>query len=252
MTSPKLGLIGIMHEEMKADLWGTLRGIADVGYKGIEGAELLLPGDTAENVRRFQDLGLHAITLSASRETLRGELDTIIANAKAVQTSHVSVWWGPCNSKEELLQDAELYNAAGARLAEEGIKLCYHNHEHEFLTSFNGVSAMDILVEYTDPKSVFFEMDIAWITMGKADPVQVLRRMAGRVPSIHIKDVFSTSEKGLWTAVGTGVVNISDSIRAAREIGVDWMVVEQDNLRNLTPMETITASYLNLKEAGLI
>ncbi|WP_308638471.1 sugar phosphate isomerase/epimerase family protein [Paenibacillus silvisoli] len=252
MNSPKLGLIGIMHEEMKADLWGTLRRIAEIGYKGIEGAELLLPGDTAENVRRFKDLGLHAITFSASRESLRGELDSVIANAKAVGSSNVTVWWAPCSSKEELLQDAELYNAAGARLAEEGIKLCYHNHDHEFLNVFNGVSAMDILVEYTDPKSVFFEMDVAWITMGKADPVQVLRKMAGRVPSIHLKDVYDTNQKGCWTTVGTGVVDLAGSIRAAAETGVEWMVVEQDELRNLSPYETITASYLNLKEAGLL
>jgi hypothetical protein len=52
---------------------------------------------------------------------------------------------------------------------------------------------------------------------------------------------------------GTGVVNIGDSIRAACEIGgVEWMTVEQDQLRNLNAFETVLVSYLNLKEAGLV
>lgn len=253
MTNPKLGLIGILTEEAKTDFWGAMSTAAAIGYQGIEGAERwLLEGDVSSNMRRFRALGLHAVTLSASRESLRGELDKLIANAAAVQTSHVSVWWGPCDSEEELLRDAELYNAAGARLAAEGIKLCYHNHAHEFKTSWNGRCAMDILAGNTDPKAVHFELDIAWITMGGADPVRVLDSMAGRVPAIHVKDVTTTEEPDRWTAVGTGIVRIAPAIHKAREIGVDWMIVEQDRLRNLSPVETIMASYLNLKEAGLL
>jgi sugar phosphate isomerase/epimerase len=138
-------------------------------------------------------------------------------------------------------------------MAAEGLKLCYHNHDHEFKKTYNGLYALDILAEHTDPKSLYFRLDIAWITLGGADPAHILRKMAGRVPAIHIKDVYGTDEIGKWTAVGTGVVNINDSIRAASEMGgVEWMTVEQDKLRNLTPFETVTASYLNLKEAGLI
>jgi sugar phosphate isomerase/epimerase len=76
--------------------------------------------------------------------------------------------------------------------------------------------------------------------------------MAGHIPAIHVKDLYSLSERGQFTAVGTGVVKVKESIAAANETGVDWVVVEQDRLRNLTPFETITVSYLNLKEAGLV
>ncbi|QHW32437.1 sugar phosphate isomerase/epimerase [Paenibacillus rhizovicinus] len=253
MTNPKLGLIGIIHEEMKADFWGAAGKAAAIGYQGIEGVEhYLLEGDVESNLKRYRALGMETITLSASRESLREGLDKLAANAVALQAPHVTVWWGPCDSKDELLRDTELYNQAGARLAAEGVKLCYHNHAHEFRTAWNGVCAMDILAEYTDPKAVFFEMDIAWITMGGVDPVPVLEKMAGRVPAIHVKDVRTAEEPDQWTAVGTGVVRIAPSILKAREIGVEWMVVEQDRLRNLSPFETITASYLNLKEAGLL
>jgi sugar phosphate isomerase/epimerase len=134
--------------------------VAAIGYQGVEGATQLLEGDVAANVKRFHDLGLRVLALGARREDLRDNLDQVIRNAVALQAPRVSVWWGPCPSRESVLQDADLYNQAGARLAAEGLKLCYHNHEHEFKTAFNGVYALDVLAEHTDPRYLSFELDI--------------------------------------------------------------------------------------------
>lgn len=252
MAKAKIGLIGLVGVEAKEDFWETMRRVAEIGYQGIEGAGQLLQGDVAANLKRFHELGLQVLATSASRERLRDGLDQIIAEAKAFRSPRVSVWWGPCESREQLLRDAELYNAAGARLAAEGIELCYHNHEHEFRTTFNGIYALDLLAEHTDPQAVWFELDIAWVTFGGEDPAKVLRRMAGRVPAIHVKDLWGLEERGRFTAVSTGVVKVREAVQAAIETGVEWIVVEQDQLRNLTAFETITVSYLNLKEAGLV
>ncbi|MCC2684336.1 MAG: sugar phosphate isomerase/epimerase [Paenibacillaceae bacterium] len=252
MAKANIGFIGLIGEETKEDFWGAMRKAAEIGYRGVEGARELLKGDVKSNLSRFHELGLQVITYSAKRAELRENLDTIIANAIALEAPHVSVWGGPSHPKESLLRDAELYNEVGRRLAAEGLKLCYHNHEREFITTFNGLYALDILAEFTDPQCLYFELDVAWATFGGADPVQLLHRMAGRVPAIHIKDLYALSERGQFTAVGTGVVKVKESVTAAIETGVDWVVVEQDRVRNLTPFETLTASYLNLKEAGLV
>lgn len=248
----KVGLIGLVGKEAKQDFWGTMEKVAEIGYEGVEGVTALLEGDVQANLQRFHDLGLRVITYSASREDLEKNLDTIIKNAKLLEVPHVSVWWGPCESKEQLLEDAALYNRAGEALAKEGLKLCYHNHEHEFRASFNGVYAFDILVEYTNPEHLFFEIDVAWAAFGGQDPVELLHRLKGRVPAVHLKDLYALEKRGQFTAVGTGVVDIAAAVQAAQDIGVDWMVVEQDELRHLTAIETITVSYLNLKETGLL
>ena len=39
-------------------------------------------------------------------------------------------------------------------------------------------------------------------------------------------------------------------VAAAREAGVEWTTVEQDRMRHLSPWESITCSYLNLKARG--
>ncbi|MDQ6422863.1 sugar phosphate isomerase/epimerase [Paenibacillus sp. LHD-117] len=254
MTRPKLALIGIVNEESKQDFWGTMQRVAEIGYKGIEGGGELLKGDVKANMARFHEMGLQVATHSINKEQLRDEklLDQVIREALALQTKDITFWWDVVDNREQLLRDAELYNAAGARMKAEGLRFCYHNHAHEFQNVFNGVYSLDILAEHTDPQHLYFRMDVAWITLGGADPAHILRKMAGRVPAIHLKDVYGTDEVGKWTAVGTGVVNIKESIEAATEIGVEWMTVEQDQLRNLTGIETATVSYLNLKEMGLL
>lgn len=255
LAKAKAGLIGLVGEEAKADWWGTMRRVAEIGYQGVEGAGgPLLKDDVSENLKRFHDLGLRILTTSAKREQLAdpAEVERIAAEAKALQSPRVTVWWGPCDDREALLRDAEVYNRAGARLAADGIKLCYHNHEHEFRTSHDGLYALDFLAAHTDPGAVFFELDIAWIAFGGEDPARVIRRMAGRVPAVHVKDLYGLGERGQFTAVGTGVVPVREGVRAAIDSGIEWAVVEQDRLRNLTPFETITVSYLNLKEAELV
>lgn len=254
MSRPKLGLIGIVNEEAKQDFWGTMQRVAEIGYEGIEGGAELLKGDVNANVARFHGLGLQVATHSVNKEQLRDEkeLDKVIREAHSLQTKDVTFWWDVVDTREQLLRDAELYNAAGARFTAEGLRFCYHNHAHEFQRTFNGVYSLDILAEHTDPRNLFFRLDVAWITIGGADPAHILHKMAGRVPAIHLKDIYGIDEIGKWTAVGTGIVKINESIDAATEIGVEWMTVEQDQLRNLTGIETATVSYLNLKEKGLL
>ncbi len=241
-----------MNAEAKQDFWGTMEKVAAIGYRGIEGAAKLLEGDVKANLKRFGELGLEVLCHSASREQLRDELPKVIDQAKALAVSRVSVWWGPAESRDQLLADAKLYDQAGGQLAAEGITLCYHNHDHEFRSRFNGVYALDILAEHTDPKNLAFELDIAWVTFGGEDPVRVIERLAGRVPAIHVKDLWGLDERGKFTTVGTGVVNTQAAVRAAIDAGAAWAVVEQDKLRNLSAFETITLSYLYLKEAELV
>jgi sugar phosphate isomerase/epimerase len=252
MAKVKIGLIGIVGDEYKKDFWAAAKRVAGIGYRGIEACEsYLLRGDVRENVKRFHDLGLEVLTISATRQRLGDDLPKLIADAKAVGSRRVSCWWAPCDTRESVLKDADLYNAAGRVLAAEGIKLCYHHHDHEFRNAFNGVAALDILADHTDLNAVFFYVDIAWATFGGADPVAVIRRLGERAAAIHVKDFASLTEKQ-FTAVGTGLVNVRDSVRAAIDVGVEWAVVEQDKLRNLDAWETATLSYLYLKEAGLV
>jgi sugar phosphate isomerase/epimerase len=256
MQKAKIGLIGVINEQAKQDFWGTMQRVAAIGYQGMEAVDGFLvaesEADTVANVGRFHELGLKVLTTSTGREQLRDNLDGIIARAHSLQTPRVSVWWAPCDSRESVLEDAALYNEVGARLADEGLTLCYHHHHHEFHNVFGGVYALDLLAANTDPAALKFVIDLAWVAYGGEDPVRVVNRYQGRIATLHVKDVARLNEKDQFTAVGTGVVDIQSAVRAATDNGLEWIVVEQDRLRNLNAFDTVTLSYLYLKEAGLI
>ncbi len=60
-------------------------------------------------------------------------------------------------SSEDVLKRCEEYNKTGKLCKENGIRYIYHNHAHEF-QKFEGKSALEILVENTDPEYVNFEI----------------------------------------------------------------------------------------------
>ncbi len=254
MAKPKLALIGIVSKLMADDPWPIAEQLAGLGYRGIECPNWLLDGDVSGNLKRFGDLGLKAVTLSCKADYLEddAQLDAIIDKARTLQCEHVSCWWASTDSRDAVMRTAEQLNHAGRRVADAGLKFCYHNHDHEFKATFDGVYALDMLAMHTDPATVHFELDIAWIAIGGECPVRLLRRFGSRVPIIHVKDVYSLEDRGLWTAVGTGVVPIKPALEAAAELGIAWASVEQDQLRNLGPMETATTSALYLREHELV
>ncbi len=247
-----IGIIGIVNEERKQDYWGTCQKLADLGYKGLEGGGPPEGEDVDAALKRLDDMGLQLLTTSGNRYTIEDEIDGIIKRAKELKVPYVVVYWGPTESKEQVLADAEMYNRIGAKCAENGLKLMYHNHNHEFETEFDGKSVFDLYLENTDPDKVYFEVDVAWVTFGKADPVKILRENAGRIPVIHVKDLRDLDERGKFTAVGTGLVNIKGVMQAAIETGVDWCVIEQDKLNNITGIETAAAAIYNLREFGFV
>jgi len=256
----KIGLIGIVGQEAQRDLWAALRRVAEVGYEGIEspaGYAARAGVELSELRERMASLGLTPIAQGGT--LLPGDeakVEQAIESAAALGAPYVISYWGPCESRDGVLRLAEFLNAAGARCREAGLTLCYHNHNQEF-AAFDGEYGLDILAANTDPANVKLELDVAWVTYGGADPAAMIRKHAGRVPILHMKDFASVPEGGYtgndrgaptpFTEVGTGVVDIAGAVAAARECGVEWLVVEQDRMRDLEPMESIRVSYENLR-----
>lgn len=253
MAKIKLGIIGILGPEYQRDFWGAAQRVAELGYRGIECPDQLLEGDVEANLARFNGLGLEVLGIGSGIDDLKPDnLPKLVEKARKLRAPKVSMWWSTCASRAQINEECELYNAAGRALAEHGIKFCYHNHWQEFENTFDGVYALDLIAAGTDPALVHFELDICWIKAGGADPIPVLRRYASRIPAIHIKDFVRIGGKVVFTLIGTGEVNVIECVRAAGELGIEWGVVEQDTLRNLSPWETATASALALREAEVI
>ena len=64
---------------------------------------------------------------------------------------------------------------------------------------------------------------------GGGDCVEWCRRLAGRIPFIHLKDYMMTLEKKpIWCEIGRGTLPFARIIAEAEKSGCEWFIVEQD------------------------
>ncbi len=250
----KIGLIGMISEELKKDRRKTLARMAELGYQGIEGSFLV--GDTEEetrgNRRELDEFGLESVAVCCS-QTMENELENAVRNAHLLGAKYIVSYFAKPENDDELMKLAEQFERMAVKCESEGLRYIYHNHEHEFSPMFGKRGReciFDILCENTE--KLGFELDIAWCHFGGCDPVSVIRRAGHRIPVLHVKDLSDDNIRGHFCAVGLGKVNCFGCIEAAAAKGAEWMVVEQDRPGNLTHYESAIASILNIRETGLL
>lgn len=250
----KLGLIhGLISQDLKANYWPTVTRLSELGYRALELYTGPADDNQQETLKRLRDMGLTVIGSATHKDALEKDPDAVAAAAKAVGASYILLYWlPPHESLDQLMRTAEMLDKAGKKLASHGLKLCYHNHDHEFKNPLGGKSQLDLLLENTSPANLSVELDMGWATYAGVDPVSVLEQWRGRVPVVHVKDIVSTDAPVRFTSVGTGILELRRCLEAVCRTGVDWAMMEQDKPNNLTPMESVTASILNIKEAGYI
>jgi sugar phosphate isomerase/epimerase len=123
-------------------------------------------------------------------------------------------------------------NERAGELKRAGIRLGYHNHNIEF-APIGGTTGWDVLRRETDPKLVFFEIDVGWIAAAGLDPVTFLNVHKGRVRWLHVKDLKASTKPNFAltmdpTEVGSGKMDWPRVLAAAERAGVDHYYLEQE------------------------
>jgi sugar phosphate isomerase/epimerase len=123
-------------------------------------------------------------------------------------------------------------NDKGAALKREGLQLGYHNHNVE-LTKIGSGTALDLLLENTDPALVCFEMDVGWVAAGGGDPIRLLRAHPHRFRLMHIKDLKASTVPNNALRmdpadVGSGSLDWKAILPVGYDAGVRYYYVEQE------------------------
>ncbi len=87
----------------------------------------------------------------------------------------------------DVQRNADRLNARAAQADDFGLRVGYHNHDHELTTQIDGRPALEVFADLLDP-SVLLEVDLYWATAGGADLVPLLQRLGDRVIAVHVKD----------------------------------------------------------------
>jgi sugar phosphate isomerase/epimerase len=239
-----------VRDKLEEDYVGTIQKVAEIGYEGVELAGHG-PLSVGELKNLLGDLGLKPVASHEPIDLLEDSLSSVIDFSKELGLRFVVCPWMP----EERRKDAEGWKAtahtlevAGKELLEQGLILCYHNHSFEF-EKFDGKSGFDIFYEAANPELVKAELDVYWIQHGGDDPVETIRRFAGRCPLIHVKDMADDADRS-FIEVGEGIIDMPAVFQAAALAGAEWMLVEQDRCSG-DSLESAQTSLENLKRLGL-
>ncbi len=252
------------HTQNPTDIAKTFKRVKAMGYDAVQ-VSAFGRIDTKELAKLLKD---HGLVCAATH--YRGDLsDTaaVVDYHKTLDCRYTALggfypWKGDAVvTADTWKQWAAGFNPTAAKLAEQGIRLGYHNHSHE-LVHFDGRSALDILLEELDA-SVWFEIDTYWIAHGGGDPAAWIDKVAAsgrkggpnRIPAIHVKDMsVIANNKGdrvqKMSEVGVGNLNWPRILEACRKANVEWYLVERDD-GDLDPFQSLEISLKNMHKMGL-
>jgi sugar phosphate isomerase/epimerase len=237
-------LVGIqlysVRQDCQKDFEGTLTALAEMGYEGVEFAGEF-GGMSPDDLSAFLgELGLRACGLHAPKNQVDDAGSDAYAYAKGVGSEYITTSLAG-DVEKDWPAAIELVQRAGRAAAKCGIQFSYHNHAQEFL-KIDGEYALDMLYAQTDPQEVAAELDTHWIARGGLDPVAYIRKYAGRVPQLHLKDI---GPNGEFTEIGNGVLDLPAVLAAAQDAGSKWIIYEQDRCDG-PPIESARTSITNL------
>lgn len=222
----------------------ALEEVANMGYKYIEFAGFF--DYTAEQIKIWLDeFGLVCSGTHSGMDTIAPEaIDETIRYHKAIGCDNLIVPGCDWSTKEKSDGVIETLNAAQKKLAENGIRLGYHNHSREFFPTADGIVFEDEVISRT---GVELEIDTFWLFNAGIDVISYLEEHKDRIKVIHLKDgIPSVDENKSFDLVHTGVKGFSVGegrapITAIRE----WankngvlMVIESEGL-NPTGLEEV-------------
>ena len=215
-----------VREQCAQDFPGTVKTVAEMGYRGVELAGLhgMAPADVA---KMLADNGLELSSQHGKPPTAE-TLDECVAEQKALGCPLLVSGVGPDDMKtaDAVRAAAERFETAAQLLKPHGIEVGYHNHWWEFELKIDGRPAHDLFMKLAP--SVFAELDVYWCAFGGCDSVATVRQLGSRATLLHIKDG-PLPEKMPHTAVGAGNLPMQPIIGAADPADVKWLIVELDS-----------------------
>jgi sugar phosphate isomerase/epimerase len=236
------------------DLDRILDAVAEAGFRHVEtvGSHL---DDAAKVKAKLDTRGLKAPSSHVGLAALRERPEALV---DACRTLGIDQLFMPAVPPDQRDMPADGWRALGreladmaGRLREQGIELGYHNHDWELAPKEGGRTALELLFEAAEGSPLTWQVDVAWLVRGDADPKLWLDRYRGRITSAHVKDLAPSGQnqdEDGWADVGTGVLDWRDLWRACRDAGARWMVVEHDKPSD--PVRTARASFAFLSSMG--
>ena len=235
----------------------TLAAIEAIGYREIEatyaGLDRIWPSIRATHLKAVS-VHLDNTLMNAGKED---DLARAIEQARKWGFAYAVFPYVPPAERGGLDKFRSLtdkLNRAGEKCRAAGLRFCYHNHAFEF-EPMEGTTGFQVMVDRLDKNLCGFELDCFWVSVAGHDPVEMLQKLSGRVPLLHLKDKApgtpvmynETVARAAFKEVGNGVIPWPAVLRAAASAGVEHYFVEQDQTPG-DPVDSLRQSFAYLSK----
>lgn len=246
------------------DVQGTLKKIADIGYKEIESAFSKKGGYYGMKPKEFADylksIGMgwksHHVLGAPFKlppgakmpkdangnelkippmRNLTDNMQELVDEAAEGGVEYLVCANIPTNTLDDLKAAVDVLNKTDEACKKAGIGFAYHNHDAEF-HAVEGIVPYEMFLSQT---KIQMELDLAWATKGGKDPVEMFKQNPGRFPLWHVKDLDASRENIL--PVGSGTIDYKRIFDAASTAGMKHFFVEHDMPKDA--LASITSSY---------
>ena len=260
-------LIGLqlytVRDAMGKDPVGTLSKVATIGYTSVEGATYTgsekFYGMTPKEFKKVLKnnglimpsahyrLGEDKEKDEAVKGTMLHDWDKAVDDAAELGLKYMVCAYLSDTERGTLdhyKQVADQLNIAGERCKKNGIQLCYHNHNFEFIKQ-DDKFPYEVLLS-SDKNLVKMEIDLYWIKKAGQDAIKIFQEHPGRFPLWHVKDMDNTANQN-FTEVGNGIINFKEIFKYKNLAGMKYFFVEQDTTPG-SPFDSITKSIDYIKK----
>jgi sugar phosphate isomerase/epimerase len=267
-----------LNSLMNSDPKGTLKKLAEIGFKNIEiasyskgsfygfkPAELKAiiegygmkfischvmglpfskmmpstPNPTAEQQKQLEQIKK---MISPDLMNLTDNTPQLVDEAAEAGLKYLVCAGTAIKTMDQIKSAVDVFSKAGEACKKAGLQFAYHNHATEW-DPIDGTTAYDVILSQTDKNLVKMELDLGWVATAKKDPVELFKGHPGRFPLWHIKD-FNLSTKTI-VPVGTGDIDFKKTFANADLAGMKYYFYEEDSAKG---MDDVILSYNNLKK----
>lgn len=212
----------------------VLKLLGELGYTQVEG----FGGVYSDPVALRAELDKNGLAMPTGHFSLDMLENDFGAAQKIAETLGMKVMICPHIAADQRPSDTAGWRGFGDRLAKvgetarkAGYEFAWHNHDFEFKPLADGsVPQEHILSAAPD---IGWEIDVAWVVRGGADPMPWIDRHGRRIVAVHVKDI-AKSGRGLdedgWSDVGHGTIDWASLMKAlGTKSAARFYVMEQDN-----------------------
>lgn len=219
----------------KKDPAGAFRRLKALGYDGVQSFGFYSM-DWNELEKMLDGEGLCIVDMPFYMKTVAGDgFAKFVDFCGRFKIGFVFEPYAKFDSAADCRRHAEELAALRGKFAEYGMETGYHNHQHELRQRFDGKTPMEFLYDAGLP----FELDVGHVKLAGGDPVAWLKRLSGRVPSIHAKPGGGNSVGGRGDANDWRAI-----FAAAKAAGTKWAVVECESRRDTFADVEASAAFL--------